>query len=310
MALWVMIDWFSSYTVGFLYMNHSIVSHLSLASLKGMFLLMRPLQWLKNVFVLAPLLFSGEFIHYHAVAEALLAMLFFCFASSAAYIVNDIYDIEDDRRHLKKSVTRPLAAGQVSILQAKGLLIVLYCLVLSSWLVFPDVFFILGAYILLNIAYTIWFKREPVVDIFMIAFGFVLRVYAGAVALQVPMSSWMFITTFSLALYLAAIKRRQELQNRGTEAREVLKQYSISLVERYADMSGTATLIFYSMFVMSAKPSLVVSIPLVLFGLFRYWYVVDELDGGESPINVLVEDKPLLLTVILWAVVCCWLLRP
>ena len=137
-----------------------------------------------------------------------------------------------------------------------------------------------------------------------------LRVYAGAMALAVPVSAWMFVTTLSLALYLAAVKRRQELSQSGTQGRKVLEKYSVSLVDRYAEISATSSLIFYSMFVMSAKPQLVFTVPLVLFGLFRYWYVVEELDGGESPTDALLADWQLLLTVALWVAACVWALWP
>jgi 4-hydroxybenzoate polyprenyltransferase len=153
-------------------------------------------------------------------------------------------------------------------------------------------------------------KHQPVLDIFTIAIGFVLRVYAGAVALTVPVSNWMFVTTLCLALYLAAVKRRQELSQSGTEGRKVLEKYSVSLVDRYAEMSAMGALVFYSMFVMSAKPELVITVPLVLFGLFRYWYVVEVLDAGESPTDALIADWQLLLTVVLWMASCIWALWP
>ena len=153
-------------------------------------------------------------------------------------------------------------------------------------------------------------KHQPVIDIFTVAIGFVLRVYAGATALLVPVSSWMFVTTLCLALYLAAVKRRQELSQSGPEARKVLGKYSVQLVDRYAEMSATGALVFYSMFVMSTRPQLVITVPLVLFGLFRYWYVVEELDGGESPTDALFDDWQLLLTLLLWVATCAWALWP
>jgi 4-hydroxybenzoate polyprenyltransferase len=271
---------------------------------------MRPKQWVKNGFVLAPLVFSGTFLDADAVSYALWAVLLFCVASSATYIINDMHDIEGDRRHPKKSKTRPLAAGVVSVPAALVLLLALYAVLVWGWFVTPKVIMVIAAYLVLNLAYTFALKQQPVVDIFTIAIGFVLRVYAGAMALSVPVSSWMFITTLCLALYLAAIKRRQELSQTGTESRKVLEKYSVSLVDRYAEMSATGALIFYSMFVMSAKPELVITVPLVLFGLFRYWFVVEALDGGESPTDALLADWQLLLTVVLWVVACGWALWP
>lgn len=280
------------------------------APLQGLLALIRPRQWIKNGFVLAPLIFSGEFLDKGAVGQAFLAALLFCVASSATYIVNDIHDIEQDRRHPRKSKTRPLAAGVVSVPLALVMLGALYSALVWGWFAAPSVVAVIAAYLALNLAYTFVLKHEPVVDIFTIAIGFVLRVYAGAMALDVPVSAWMFVTTLCLALYLAAVKRRQELSQTGTGGRKVLRKYSVSLVDRYAEMSATGALVFYSMFVMSAKPELVITVPLVLFGLFRYWYVVEELDGGESPTDALLTDRQLLLTVVLWVAACGWALWP
>ncbi len=271
---------------------------------------MRPRQWIKNGFVLAPLLFSGEFLQPLAVRDSLLAFALFCVASSATYIVNDWRDIERDRRHPVKSRTRPLAAGQVSVPAALTLLAILYAALIGGGVLMPRVILVIAGYLLLNLAYTLVLKHQPVIDIFTIAIGFVLRVMAGAMALTVPLSGWMFVTTLCLALYLAAVKRRQELSQSGSEGRQVLARYSVALVDRYAEMAATGALVFYSLFVMTAKPRLVLTVPLVLFGLFRYWYVVEELDGGESPTDALLADWQLLLTVALWAAVCGWALWP
>ncbi len=291
-------------------MHDSVTARSPLTKIIGLIKLMRPKQWIKNGFVLAPLVFVGSFLNADAISHSLFAALLFCAASSASYIVNDIRDIEQDRRHPKKSKTRPLAAGIISVPTALVLLGALYAVLVWGWFVAPKVVFIIAAYLVLNLAYTFVLKHQPVVDIFTIAIGFVLRVYAGAVALDVPVSSWMFITTLCLALYLAAVKRRQELSQSGPEGRKVLEKYSVSLVDRYAEMSATGALLFYSMFVMSAKPELVITVPLVLFGLFRYWFVVEALDGGDSPTDALLADWQLLLTVVLWVGVCAWALWP
>ena len=276
----------------------------------GLIQLMRPKQWVKNVFVLAPLVFAGQFLIVDAVTDVLIAALLFCLASSATYIINDIQDVERDRKHPKKSLSRPIASGAVPVHMALALLAVLYAVLIAAAFWMPAVMAVIAAYALLNVAYTFYLKHLPVVDIFTIAIGFVLRVYAGAMALSVPVSSWMFITTLCLALYLAAVKRRQELSQSGTEGRQVLEKYTVALVDRYAEMSATGALLFYSMFVMSTRPELVVTVPLVLFGMFRYWYVVEALDGGESPTDALLSDMPLLLTVALWVGVCAWALWP
>ena len=276
----------------------------------GLIRLMRPKQWIKNGFVLAPLIFAGKFLDPAAVTHELLATLLFCLAASATYVINDIQDVERDRQHPTKRKKRPIANGSVSVPQAIALLLVLYAGIGLGALLLPKVILIIIGYMLLNVAYSFYLKHQPVLDIFTIAIGFVLRVFAGAVALDVPVSSWMFITTLCLALYLAAIKRRQELNQNGTKGRKILEQYSVALIDRYAEMSATGALVFYSLFVMSTKPQMVVTIPLVLFGLFRYWYVTESLDGGESPTDELLSDRQLLFTVVLWIGSCAWALWP
>lgn len=291
-------------------MNDNSVSLKAPGPLRGLITLLRPRQWIKNSFVLAPLVFAGEFLDPVAVGQSLLAALLFCLASSAAYIVNDLHDLERDRLHPRKSRTRPLAAGTVGVPAALGALGVLYgLLALGAWMA-PATMPVLVGYLLLNLAYTRVLKHQPVLDIFTVASGFVLRVHAGALALAVPVSAWMFVTTLCLALYLAAVKRRQELDQVGVDGRQVLQHYSLSLINRYAEMSATGALVFYSLFVMSSRPQLVLTVPLVMFGLFRYWYVVEASHGGESPTDALLADGPLLLTVVLWTGACVWALWP
>lgn len=267
-----------------------------------LFKLLRVRQWIKNVFVLAPLMFSGAFHDLGSVQTAFIAALLFCLVSSAVYILNDIHDRAEDSRHPVKSRTRPLAYGGVSVWQALVVMLGLWLLAGAlAWMLPLSVVVIMLAYLMLATAYTFWLKDQPVLDIFTIALGFVLRIYAGALAIGVVVSPWMFVTTLSLALYLAAIKRRQELRYSGVNTRKVLVHYTESLVQRYAEMSATGALVFYSLFVVSERPELVVTIPVVLYGLFRYWYVVETYDAGESPTDALLSDWQLSATVLLWA---------
>jgi decaprenyl-phosphate phosphoribosyltransferase len=289
-------------------MNNTSSTYSTTDRFVGLLKLIRPKQWVKNGFVFAPLIFSGELLNPSAIGRTLFAALFFCVASSATYIVNDLRDIEADRRHPKKSKSRPLASGLVSKNAALIFLGILYFILMCGYLVMPKVILVIGVYLMLNFAYSFFLKHEPVIDIFTIAIGFVLRVIAGAVALNLDASVWMCVTTLCLALYLAAVKRRQELAQSGTDGRKVLTKYSVTLVDRYAEMSATGALLFYSMFVMSARPELAITIPLVLYGLFRYWYVVEALDGGESPTDALLADWQLLLVVALWIAACVWAL--
>ena len=281
-----------------------------LGEMQGLIKLVRPKQWVKNSFVFAPLIFAGEFLHPDSVYSTLLAAFLFCIAASAVYIVNDLKDIEKDRIHPEKCKKRPLASGQVSPQSAIILLILLYIVLISFWTVVPNVIYVIFIYLALNWAYTFKLKHEPVIEIFIVAFGFVLRVYAGAMALTVPVSHWMFITTLSISLYLASIKRRQELLQSGSQSRGVLAYYSVTLIDRFAEMSAVTAVVFYSLYVMEVQPKLVVTVPLVIFGLFRYWYIVETLKGGESPTDVIIQDKQILLTVLLWVGCCIWVLLP
>jgi 4-hydroxybenzoate polyprenyltransferase len=279
-------------------------------SVTALLRLVRPKQWIKNMFVLAPLVFARAYADPTSIKLALLAFVLFCIASSACYIVNDIHDIESDRAHPLKRLSRPLAAGTISVRSAALLLAALYGVLIVGFIAHPPLAVPIAGYVLLNLAYSYYLKHQPVLDIFSIASGFVLRVYAGAEGIGVPLSSWMAITTLCLALYLAAIKRRQELATAGTDARKVLLEYSISLVDRYAEMSAVGALIFYSLFVMSTNNKLVVTIPLVIFGLFRYWYVVEAKEGGESPTDALLTDWPLIACIAAWGIACIYALRP
>ncbi|HED12728.1 MAG TPA: decaprenyl-phosphate phosphoribosyltransferase [Gammaproteobacteria bacterium] len=271
--------------------------------------LFRPKQWVKNSFVLTPLLFSGYF-HPLPISKALFATLLFSLASSSVYIFNDIIDRHSDALHPQKSHTRPIAAGQISVRQASYLLAITLGLLFTAGLRQLSVLTVIGIYLLLNLAYSLRLKRVPVVDIFIISSGFVLRVYAGAVALDAPVSPWMFITTLSLALFLAAIKRRQELLDTGSETRAVLNRYTQTLIENYALMAATSTLVFYSLFVVSTRQELMITIPFVMFGIFRYWYIVVVDGQGESPTDVLFSDLPLQLTLLGWTIGCVIVIWP
>jgi 4-hydroxybenzoate polyprenyltransferase len=270
--------------------------------------LLRPRQWIKSSFVLAPLLFSGRFTDPEAVVNALLATGIFSLVASATYIVNDLRDIESDRMHPVKSRSRPLAAGEVTPRAAVAVLAALVVLIAVGLLRLPALVPVILTYILISLCYTLWLKHQPVIDLFTIAFLFVLRVYAGAAAIEVEVSSWMFVTTLCLALYLAAIKRRQELLIWGSDAREVLKLYSVSLVDRYAAMAATGALLFYSLYVLGEHPDMIFTIPFVLYGIFRFWFLAELRQGGDSPTEALLSDWQLLATIGAWVCACAWVL--
>jgi 4-hydroxybenzoate polyprenyltransferase len=196
----------------------------------------------------------------------------------------------------------------LSVRAAITVLLVLYSLIACGCALLPRAAPIVLAYIGLNVAHTFIFKAQPVIDIFSIAFGFVLRVHAGARVIEVPVSAWMFVTTLCLALYLASVKRRQEMNWVNGTGRRVLAQYTTALLDRFAMLAATGALVFYSLFVMASRPALVATIPLVLFGLFRYAWLVEVRGAGESPAEPLFNDWQLAATVALWAGLCSWVL--
>ena len=272
--------------------------------------LLRPRQWIKNAFVLAPLLFAGVYLQPGAAERALAAAGLFCIAASIVYIFNDLVDVERDRLHPLKRATRPLASGALPIRTARMLLAALAVLLAAGLAAFPAVAPAVGGYVALNAAYSLRLKHVAVVDLFCIAGGFVLRIYAGARAVDVPLSSWMLITTLALALYLAAVKRRQELAISGPGARSVLGQYTVPLLDGYAQTAASASIVFYSLYVIDVRPELTITIPFVLLGIFRYSYLVQTRTLGESPTEAVWTDLPLFLTVLAWISICVFALWP
>jgi decaprenyl-phosphate phosphoribosyltransferase len=266
--------------------------------------LARPRQWIKNGFVAAPLVFADLAADRHAVLRAAAGIGAFCLASSIVYVLNDLRDAERDRAHPTKRRARPVASGAVSARGAAVFAGVLAALLAAVLAALPAAALPIAAYIALNVAYTLRLKDVPVVDLFCIASGFVLRVVAGAAVVAVPLSSWMLITTLALSLYLATLKRRQELELAGRDGRSVLGDYSLPLLDGYAQTSASAAIVFYCLYVVEVRPRLALTIPLVLFGIFRYAYIVNRRGFGEAPSEALWTDRPLLAVVVLWTAVC------
>lgn len=266
--------------------------------------LLRPREWIKNLFVFGPLIFAARLHDPEAILAVSAVFLLFCPAASAVYIFNDLQDAETDRLHPRKRLSRPLASGALTPRQAWPLLALMELPLLAALAAHPFLAAILIAYQVLNVLYSLKLKHVAVVDLFCVAGGFLLRVYAGAAVLAVPLSHWMLETTLCLALFLAAVKRRQELAVSGAEARGVLARYSIPLLDFYAFLSAVCTLVFYSLFVLTVRPQLALTIPLVLFGFFRYRYLVECRGAGESPTEVLYRDAPMILTILAWGALC------
>ncbi len=272
--------------------------------------LLRPAQWVKNAFVLAPLVFAQRFFEPDEFAHAGAAVLSFCCASSAAYVFNDIVDRHRDRRHpLKRD--RPIAAGRVSVRSAAivGVVALLAGTSLGS-LIGESFMAVLGAFCLLQILYSTVLKNIVVVDSVSIAVGFTLRAAAGVVAVDAAMSRWLLVCTFLLALFLALGKRRHESVLLGDDAgshRDVLGRYSLLLLDQFIGISAVSTTIIYAMYCLSPQVAaklgteyLYLTIPFVVFGVFRYLFLVYGREEGGSPTDVLLGDLPLQLGIFGW----------
>ena len=274
---------------------------------------MRPEQWLKNGFVLAPIVFSGLVGDPEAWGRSLLAVLAFCAAASATYLVNDVIDREADRAHPDKS-RRPIAAGEVSLGLALATAAVLVTIavgiaaVLGGW--FP---LVLVSYVLLVVLYSAVLKRAVFLDVLVVAAGFVLRVVGGAVAIDVPVSRWILLVAYLLALYLALGKRRTELVLLGEGAgnhRVVLGHYTLPMVDGAISVVLGATVLAYALYTVAPETvakvgseGLMATVPIVLYGLFRYLYLLHRHELGGSPTRALLTDRPLLICVVVWLAV-------
>jgi len=277
---------------------------------KDLFRLLRPQQWLKNGVVLAGLIFAGEADVTDKVIIALEALVAFCFLSSAVYVLNDIIDCKRDRLHpLKKS--RPIAAGEISIPTALVTGIILAAAgILIAISINQQFLIIAGCYLLLNIIYTFVLKNVVILDVMSIAGGFVLRAAAGAAAIDVDISGWLLITTFVLALFLGLGKRRHELIYLEKEAvghRKILEKYSTYLLDQLIGVVTASTVITYLFYTLSPEVGaklntdyLFATVPFVIYGIFRYLYLVHKEEKGGSPTRLLFTDRPLLLDVLLW----------
>jgi 4-hydroxybenzoate polyprenyltransferase len=266
--------------------------------------LLRPRQWSKNLIVLAALVFSGQWCEPTAVGRALAAVLAYCLVASAVYCLNDSFDAAADRLHPTKR-RRPIAAGHVSVREAFCLAMLLACAGIALALMLDLGFCgILILYGVLNIGYTLSWKTVPIVDVMIVASGFLLRAIAGALVLHVSASSWLLACTTFLSLFLALVKRRQELlvlEGNDRNHRRVLDQYSLPLLDQLTTSTLTVTLLTYILYTFYAhKPAFMLTVCFVVYGLFRYLYLVHHQRQGGSPEEVLLSDRPILFTVLLW----------
>ena len=274
---------------------------------------MRPRQWTKNAIVLAAVVFDRQLSLTNPVPllRSLLGVLLFCFLSSAVYIINDIADVQADRMHPKKR-HRPIASGKLPIPVAIGFAIILLLITFFiASLLSPGFMIISAIYFLVNLAYSLWLKHIPLVDVLVLASGFVLRVGAGVTLILVErFSPWLYVCTTLLALYIGFGKRRSELtmmENGVHSTRRVLEGYNLPLLDQLITIVSSSTILAYSLYTFSAPnlPSnhtMMLTIPFVLYGVFRYLYLIQIKQEGGAPEELLLMDRPLQATVVLWGI--------
>ena len=274
---------------------------------------LRMKQWTKNALVLAAIIFSGHFTNPEDWVNVGIAFASFCCVSSAGYIINDIRDREADAKHPRKS-KRPIASGRLSVGTARIEAVAL-CLIggAAAFLVSPPFVAIVVAYFATTMSYSLYFKDLVILDVMLIATGFIWRAVAGAVAIDVAISPWLLICTAFLALFLGFNKRRAELnllQGDAGAHRKNLTQYSPAMLDQFQGITTSGAIISYALYTVNGPtPWLMLTMPYVLFGIFRYIYLVDQQGAGGAPDETLLRDRPILATCALYALTAVIVLR-
>ncbi len=272
---------------------------------------MRPKQWTKNVFVMAALVFDRQLTNLDSVLRTLAGVILFCLLSSAVYLFNDVMDLEADRNHPVKRF-RPIASGKLSVTFAITFALFLVVVSLIASYKLSPVFILIGIiYFIVNLMYSKWLKHIVILDVLIIAFGFVLRVAAGVSLISVErFSPWLYVCMTLLALYLGFGKRRAELTILHSEAaqhRRVLLGYTIPFLDQMITIVSSTTIIAYSLYTFSApnlpeNHSMMLSIPFVLYAIFRYLYLIQISHAGGSPEELLLTDRPFQIDIFLWGI--------
>ncbi len=278
--------------------------------LKSVLKEMRIHQWIKNTFVLIPLVFDRQLFQIEPLSRTIIGFFLFCFVSSSVYLINDILDVDADRKHPKKR-SRPIASGALPIPIAIISAVVLVSIsIIGGFILSKPFLLILVIYFLINLAYSLKLKHVPLLDVMIIAAGFVLRVAAGVSIIQVErFSPWLYVVTTVLALFFALGKRRGELatiQQINNEQRKVLDGYTIPLLDQLITIISATTIISYSLYTFSApnlpdNHAMMLTIPFAIFGIFRYLYLIQVKKEGGAPDELVLSDLPLQITFLSFA---------
>lgn len=269
--------------------------------------LLRPKQWIKNLFIFAALIFSNHYIYLQDTIKAILVFIAFSMISSCVYIINDLVDIESDKLHPKKRL-RPLACG--SIKKYDAIVIFLILGFIGFFLAFYlNIYLacIVGLYFLINILYSFWLKHLVIIDVLTISIGFVLRVVAGAVIINVYISPWILVCAIFLSLFLGFNKRKNEivlLEGEAKNHRKILDDYSIELLNQILPVVTSCTILSYALYTFTGAKTVYMmgTIPFVLYGIFRYLYLNGRNAKGESIETIVLSDMPLIINIFLWVI--------
>ena len=270
--------------------------------MKQLYYLFRVNHYIKNLLVFTPLLFTSGLSDLSKLVLSFKAFIIFSLIASVIYVINDLFDIKFDKKHPQKRKLKPLASGKISISFAYFSIAILSIISIFILLNNKNLINVFLIYIIMNVFYSFFLKFIPILDIFILSFNYILRVYAGSVIIDVPLSNWMAITIFAGAIFISALKRRQEIIIHGTSSRPVLKKYSINYLNKIADYSAILSIVFYCLYVISVNEKLVITIPLVLFGILRYSYLSESKNFSDSPIDEIIKDKQNLILVIIWLI--------
>ncbi len=282
--------------------------------LKNYFKLLRVPQWIKNFFVFIPLVFSHHLFEKDYFALSFIGFVLFCLTSSLVYIINDIIDLEADKAHPVKRL-RPLPSGALSKKKAVILTAVIFIIVAAALINFNFSFSVsIAAYFFLNVFYSIYLKHIVLLDIFSIAAGFMIRVVAGAFIISVEISSWLLLTTMFVSLFLAVMKRQSELKlvqdDTNSITRKVLSSYSLEFTNQMATVASSAVIICYALYTVSSRTvsvfgseNLIYTTPFVVFGIFRYMFLVHMNNKGENTTEIMLTDLPMILNILLYILV-------
>ena len=271
--------------------------------MKKFYQLLRINHYIKNFLVLVPLLFTTGIGNTDDLFKSFHAFLVFCIMASAVYIINDVIDLNLDKKHPTKRISKPLASGTISLVKAKLifvlLIILLFFLINSNY----DLLKIALFYILINFFYTISFKKIILLDLFILSSNYILRVYMGCVALSVDLSGWMASTVFFGALFISSLKRKQELLLFGSASRKVLKGYSVDGLKKIITASAILSVLFYSTYIALINQKLFLTIPLVIYGVLRYINRSNKKNFSDSPVDEIINDKLNILLIISWLLI-------